>query len=122
MKFYRCNHCGKILVIVNENQVPTFCCGEEMKELIPGTTDAAAEKHVPQYEVKGELVTVKVGSVEHPMQPEHFIEWIAVETNAGYQLKYLNPGEAPAREFVLAKGETVKNVYAYCNLHRLWMA
>ena len=94
MKFYQCAHCGQIVAIVKKTGVPVICCGEPMKEIVPGTTDAAVEKHVPVFEVKGDVVEVKVGSVEHPMIPEHFIEWIALKTKQGNQRKALNPGEA----------------------------
>lgn len=122
MKFYRCAKCGKIIEIVKDTGVPTICCGEEMKELIPGTSDGASEKHVPVISVRGNKVTVTVGSVEHPMLPEHYIEWIILETDKGVQKKTLQPGQKPAAEFVLSEGEKVLAAYEYCNLHRLWKA
>ena len=90
-----------------------------MEELIPNTVEASTEKHLPVVEVVGNTVKVDVGSVEHPMIPEHYIEWIAVETENGNQFKKLNPGEAPAASFKL-NGEKAVAVYAYCNLHGLW--
>ena len=122
MKFYRCAHCGQIVAIVKKTGVPVICCGEPMKELIPGTTDAAAEKHVPSFEVKGDVVEVTVGSVEHPMLEEHYIEWIAVQTKQGNQRKSLEPGEPPKACFRICDGDEVEAVYAYCNLHSLWNA
>ena len=122
MKFYRCAHCGQIVAIVKKTGVPIICCGEPMKELIPGTTDAAAEKHVPTFEVKGDVVEVTVGSVEHPMINEHYIEWIAVQTKQGNQRKSLEPGEPPKACFRICDGDEVEAVYAYCNLHGLWKA
>ena len=122
MKFYRCAHCGQIVAIVKKTGVPVICCGEPMKELIPGTTDAAAEKHVPTFEVKGDVVEVTVGSVEHPMINEHYIEWIAVQTKQGNQRKSLEPGEPPKACFRICDGDEVEAVYAYCNLHSLWKA
>ncbi|MBR3199743.1 MAG: desulfoferrodoxin [Mogibacterium sp.] len=122
MKFYRCAHCGQIVAIVKKTGVPVICCGEPMKELIPGTTDAAAEKHVPSFEVKGDVVEVTVGSVEHPMINEHYIEWIAVQTKQGNQRKSLEPGEPPKACFRICDGDEVEAVYAYCNLHSLWKA
>lgn len=101
MKFYRCAHCGQIVAIVKKTGVPVICCGEPMKELIPGTTDVAAEKHVPSFEVKGDVVEVTVGSVEHPMLEEHYIEWIAVQTKQGNQRKSLEPGEPLDRKSVV---------------------
>ena len=120
MKFYRCAHCGQIVAIVKKTGVPVICCGEPMKELIPGTTDAAAEKHVPSFEVKGDVVEVTVGSVE--LLEEHYIEWIAVQTKQGNQRKSLEPGEPPKACFQICDGDEVEAVYAYCNLHSLWKA
>ncbi|MBD5560479.1 MAG: desulfoferrodoxin FeS4 iron-binding domain-containing protein [Clostridia bacterium] len=120
LKFYRCDHCGNIITKVHDGGVDVVCCGEPMKELVAGSTDGAAEKHVPQYEVKDGIVTVNVGSVDHPMEDKHYIEWVALETNQGTQIKYLEPGEKPHVEFALAPGEDVVNVYEYCNIHGLW--
>lgn len=95
MKFYICKHCGNIIAYVRSSGVPVVCCGEPMQEIIPGTTDGALEKHVPVIEVEGNKVTVRVGAVEHPMLPEHYIEWIALETAQGNQRKPLAPGQKP---------------------------
>ena len=122
MKFFICEHCGNIVEKIRDRGVPVMCCGQPMTELVPGTTDGAAEKHVPAVTVDGNKVSVAVGSVEHPMLEEHYIEWIAVETANGVQRKALKPGEKPAAEFVLADGESVTAVYEYCNLHGLWKA
>lgn len=121
-KFYICEHCGNVIAKVTDKGVPVMCCGQKMTELIPGTTDAAVEKHVPVYEVKDNTVYVTVGSVDHPMLPEHYIEWISLQTKLGNQLKVLNPGEAPQASFALCEGDEVEAVYAYCNLHSLWKA
>ena len=120
VKFYRCAICGKIIAMVKETSVPTICCGQEMAQLIPGTTDGAAEKHVPVVSQEGNVVTVKVGRVTHPMLDVHYIEWIVLETTNGYQVKNLKPGQEPEATFVLAEGEEVVNAYEYCNLHSLW--
>ena len=122
MKFYRCKHCGQIVAVVKATGVPIICCNEPMEEIVPGTTDAAVEKHVPVYTVDGTKVTVKVGSVEHPMQPEHYIEWIALKTNSGNQRKALKSSDKPEAVFAINEGDTVEAVYAYCNLHSLWKA
>ncbi len=82
-KYLVCRHCGNIIAYVKEAGVPIHCCGEEMSELVPGTTDASAEKHVPVISVDGNTVTVTVGSVAHPMLPEHYIEWISLQTKQG---------------------------------------
>ena len=120
LKFYRCKVCGKIIAIVKDTGVPTICCGEEMEQIIPGTTDAAVEKHVPVVTVNGNTVEVKVGSVDHPMLPEHYIEWIALSTKQGNQRKILKPGDAPKATFAITEGDEVVAAYAYCNLHSLW--
>ncbi len=122
MKFYRCEHCGNIIAKVHDSGVDVICCGDTMKELVPGTSDGAFEKHVPVYEIKDNMVHVKVGSVEHPMAEEHYIQWIAIETNLGNQRKCLNPGDKPEACFALCEGEKITAVYEYCNLHGLWKA
>ncbi len=122
MKFYRCSHCGQIIAVVKETGVPVVCCGEPMQALVAGETDASAEKHVPVYTVEGNQVHVTVGSAEHPMLPEHYIEWIAIQTKQGNQRKSLSPGEPPKADFALLEGDSVEAVYAYCNLHSLWKA
>ncbi|MBR7000796.1 MAG: desulfoferrodoxin [Lachnospiraceae bacterium] len=120
MVFYRCPVCGQIVAIVKGTGVPIICCGKPMQKIEAGTTDASVEKHVPVYEVNGNTVTVTVGSVEHPMLPEHYIEWIALKTKAGNQRKALKPGDAPKACFAICEGDEVEAVYAYCNLHSLW--
>lgn len=120
MKFFKCKHCGKIIAVVNERNVPTICCGEPMSEMVPNTSDGAVEKHIPVYEVKDNIVTVTVGEVIHPMLDAHYIEWIAIETNFGNQRKVLKPGEAPVAKFALLEGETVIRVVEHCNLHGLY--
>ncbi len=120
MKFYQCETCGQMVAIVKETGAPLVCCGKPMKEIIPGTTDAAVEKHVPEYEVKGNIVEVTVGAVEHPMLDAHYIEWVSLQTKFGNQRKALKPGDAPKVCFALCEGDEVVAVYAYCNLHGLW--
>ena len=85
-------------------------------------TDAAVEKHVPVWTVENGIVHVKVGSMEHPMLPEHYIEWVSLHTKQGNQRKELHPGEKPEVCFALCEGDKVEAVYAYCNLHSLWKA
>ena len=121
-KFYKCEHCGNIIAMVKNTGVPVVCCGEKMKEIVPGTVDASLEKHVPVFEVKDNVVYVTVGAVIHPMEEKHFIEWISLQTNAGNQRKVLKPGTEPKTAFAICEGETVEAVYAYCNLHGLWKA
>jgi len=122
LKYYICEHCGNLIAMVKNTGVPVMCCGQKMTELVPGTSDGAAEKHVPVYQVNGNVVTVSVGSVEHPMLAEHDIEWIALQTKQGVQRKALHPGDKPSACFALCDGDEVEAVYAYCNLHGLWKA
>lgn len=119
-KFYICRQCGNIVAKIKDVGVPIVCCGQKMEELVAGAVEAAGEKHVPVYEVEGGTVKVRVGSVDHPMLPEHFIEWVFLKTDQGSQWKQLHPGEAPRAAFALTEGETVESVYAYCNQHSLW--
>ncbi len=118
--FYICEHCGNIIAKVRDKGVPVMCCGQKMTPLVPGTTEAAVEKHIPVYTVEDGVLKVTVGSTEHPMLEEHYIEWISVQTNLGNQRKVLKPGQPPKADFALLPGETVEAVYAYCNLHSLW--
>ena len=122
LKFYFCKHCGKVIVVLKNTPVPTICCGEPMAELIPGVTDAAAEKHVPVIQIEGNVGTVSVGQVVHPMLEEHSIEWILLQTDKGIQKKWLKPGDEPKARFILDEGEKVVAAYEYCNLHKLWKA
>lgn len=120
MKFFKCKHCGKIIAVVNDTPVPTICCGEAMEELLPNTQDGVHEKHIPIFEVKDNVVHVKVGEVDHPMMEAHYIMWIALQTNMGNQRKVLKPGEKPEACFALLPGEKVVRVFEYCNLHGLY--
>lgn len=121
-KFYKCERCGQIVATMKETGVPVFCCGAPMKEMVAGTTEASVEKHVPEYKFEDEVLKVCVGSVEHPMTQEHYIEWVCLETTSGVQTKALKPSDKPYVEFLVANGDKVEAVYAYCNLHGLWKA
>ena len=122
MTFYKCPHCGNIIAHIEDSGVRVVCCGEEMKPLVPNTTDAAGGKHVPVIRQEGNLVTVTVGSVEHPMPEAHHIAWIILETKMGRQRKALTVGERPVAVFALTEGDEVITAYEYCNLHGLWKA
>ena len=120
-KFYICEHCGNIIGMVKDKGVPVVCCGEKMKALVPNTVEASGEKHLPVVSVEDGVVNVNVGAVNHPMAEEHFIEWVYVETENGGMRKNLKPGQEPNVTFALGDDKAVA-VYAYCNLHGLWMA
>lgn len=122
MKFYICNHCKNIIGKIHDSGVPVVCCGEKMAELVPNTTDAATEKHVPVIKVDGTSVTVTIGSTLHPMTEEHLIQWVYLETEEGGQRKNLKAGDKPELTFAITPGNRVKAAYAYCNLHGLWKA
>lgn len=122
MKFYLCEHCGNIIGKIHDAGVSVVCCGQKMTQLIPGTVEASAEKHIPLCSLNGSVVKVAVGSVDHPMIEEHYIPWVYLQTTVGGQRKNLVPGVAPEVTFALAEGETPVAVYAYCNLHGLWKA
>lgn len=121
-KFFICEHCGNTIAMIKDKGVPLMCCGTKMKEMIPGTTDASLEKHVPTYEVKDGKVYVNVGSVMHPMTEEHHIEWVCLQTKSGNQIKALEKTGEPKICFSICNGDEVEAVYAYCNLHGLWKA
>ena len=121
-RFFVCETCGNIIAMVKPSGVPVMCCGKKMKEIVPNTTDAAQEKHVPVWTKEGNLVKVQVGSVAHLMIPAHYIEWVSLQTKAGNQRKALSPEQAPEVTFALTDGDEVEAVYAYCNLHGLWKA
>jgi superoxide reductase len=118
-KFYVCKHCGNVVTFINESGAPLVCCGDKMTQIVPNTTEAATEKHLPVVVVEGSKVTVTVGSVEHPMTPEHYIQWIYLETENGFQFKYLTPEDKPTAVFAV-EGEKPVAAYEYCNLHGLW--
>lgn len=120
MKVLICKHCHKVVLVLNDVGPTPICCGEKMVELNANTTDAALEKHVPSVTVNGNNVHVQVGDVIHPMLPEHYIEFIALETTKGVSVHYLKPGDTPTTDFTLSENETAIAVYELCNLHGLW--
>ena len=120
MYFYKCQHCGKVIMMLEDKGIPTICCGEPMKLLNANETDGALEKHVPVVEEKDHSVVVRVGEVAHPMLAEHFIEFIVLHTDQGYKIKHLYPGDVPAAEFAINENEIVFSAYEYFNLHGLW--
>ncbi len=120
MEFYRCSRCGQIIAIVKKTGVPVICCGEKMQKIEPGTTDASVEKHVPVVNKEGNIVSVSIGSAPHPMEKEHYIEWVSLQTKMGNQRKALKPGDKPEVCFSVCDGDEVEAAFAYCNLHSLW--
>jgi len=121
-KFYICKNCGNIVGLINNGGGSLVCCGDQMNELVPNTTDASVEKHVPVIMIDGNKITVEIGSAPHPMTEQHYIEWVYIQTDKGGQRKVLEPGDNPCVEFVLTDDDNVESAYAYCNLHGLWKA
>jgi len=116
---YKCIHCGNIVEILTAGGGQLICCGEPMVLQKENTVDASKEKHVPVAEALGNGTLVKVGAIPHPMEPDHYIEWIQVDNGEYINRKYLKPGEAPQAEFYVPfkKGLVIKE---YCNKHGLW--
>lgn len=122
LRFYTCDVCGKTIAVLNGEGIPTKCCGEVMKEIIPNKVDATLEKHVPVFFIKDNIVKVKVGSDPHPMTEKHLITWIGIQTDKGFQFKELKPEDEPKACFMISPQECVTGVYAFCNLHGLWFS
>ena len=117
-KFYKCRHCGNVIEKVVNSGVPVVCCGEQMQELVPNTVDASNEKHVPVVTKLDDCrIKVEVGSVAHPMLPEHHIAFIYVETEKGGIR--VNLTDKPEAVICVCDSKPVA-VYEYCNLHGLW--
>ena len=120
LQIYKCEVCGNIVEMLHAGAGELVCCGQPMKLFRENTVDAAKEKHVPVIEKTAAGIKVKVGSVAHPMEEKHYIEWIEVIADGKAYRKFLNPGEAPEATFEL-KAEKV-TAREYCNLHGLWQA
>jgi len=119
-QIYKCEVCGNIVEVLHTGVGELVCCGEPMKLMVENTVDAAKEKHVPVIEKSGNKVTVKVGSVAHPMEEKHFIEFIEVMADGKVYRKFLKPGEAPEATFEVTAAKV--SAREYCNLHGLWKA
>ena len=122
MLFFKCMKCGNFVIFLKKTPCTPECCGEEMTEVKPNTTDGASEKHVPDVKVEGQKVKIQVGSVIHPALEEHHIEFIILETDKGYYKRDITPGDEPSVEFTLSDGEKPVAAYENCNLHGLWKA
>ena len=118
-KFYICKQCGNMIGLIEDKGVPMMCCGEAMTELVANTAEASVEKHLPSVTVSGDKISVKVGSVPHPMEEAHHISFVYVETQRGGQRKCLKIGEEPQLSFSLSDDKPLA-AYAYCNLHGMW--
>lgn len=142
IRIMRCEICGNIVVFLDDEGVTPVCCGQDMTELKAGTDigGSFAGKHVPVVQLEHEprrvdfcsgsrssklgccdsYVTVSVGAVQHPMEDGHYIEWVLLQTNCGWYVRYLEPEDKPEATFCFCKGEKPVKAYAYCNTHGLW--
>lgn len=120
LKFYVCAHCGNLVEKIYESGVPMICCGEAMKQIKPNTVDASMEKHIPIYNVNSNEITVTIGSVIHPMSEEHHINWVYLLTDKGVYRHNFEIGASPVTTFII-NNEKPLAIYAYCNLHGLWL-
>jgi superoxide reductase len=118
LEIYKCEKCGNIVEVLHEGVGELVCCGEPMKKMVENTVDAAREKHVPVIEKIAGGYKVKVGSVAHPMVPEHHIEWVQLIAGENAYRKFLKPGDAPEAEFMIEASQVTAR--EFCNLHLLW--
>jgi superoxide reductase len=120
LQIYKCEVCGNMVEVIHEGKGQLVCCNQPMKQMVENTVDAAKEKHIPVVEKTAAGVKVKVGSVAHPMEEKHYIEWVQIIAGGKSFRQFLKPGEAPEAAFeVKANIEAVRE---YCNLHGLWKA
>jgi len=120
LEVYKCEICGNIVEVLHEGKGELVCCGQPMKLQVENTVDASKEKHVPAVEKTVEGIKVQVGSVEHPMEEKHYIEWIQLIAGGKAYRQFLKPGDKPVAVFkVEVDNFTVRE---YCNLHGLWKA
>jgi superoxide reductase len=120
LQVYKCEICGNIVELLHAGNGEMVCCGQPMKHLVENTVDASKEKHVPVAEKTAQGWKVKVGSVAHPMEEKHYIQWIELIADGKSCLQFLSPGQAPEASFNLAADKVT--VREYCNLHGLWKA
>ncbi|MCX5866347.1 MAG: desulfoferrodoxin [Proteobacteria bacterium] len=120
LQIYKCEVCGNMVEVIHEGKGQLVCCNQPMKQIVENTVDAAKEKHVPVVEKTAASIKVKVGSVPHPMEEKHYIEWVQIIAGGKSFRQFLKPGEVPEAAFeVKANIEAVRE---YCNLHGLWKA
>jgi len=117
-RFFKCQRCGQITNVVRDTDLTMMCCMADMLELIPNTSDGAAEKHIPEIKKDGKNVTV---CVDHPMTKEHYIQWICLQTRNGCYRIHLEPTDKPEVCFCICEKDEVEAAYVFCNLHDLWM-
>lgn len=120
MNFYKCNHCKNVATKLYDSGVPLICCGESMHKLIANTIDEKKEKHVPIYNIEGNILNVEVGSIPHPMTEAHYIVFIAVKNGDREIIVNLKPQNEKAKAKIIIDPDKDTHIYEYCNLHGLW--
>jgi len=120
LEVYKCELCGNIVEVLHAGVSPLVCCNQEMKLQDENTVDAAKEKHVPVIEIGANAITVKVGSVPHPMEEKHYIQWVELIADGKSYTQFLKPGEKPEAVFPLVAQKVTAR--EYCNLHGHWKA
>ncbi len=120
VEFYRCPICGNVVYLLNGDGSRLSCCSKPMEKLVAGSVEASKEKHIPSVKVQDGKVVVQVGDVIHPMVDEHYIGWIAAVSESSVDFRYLKSGDEPQAVFCNKDG-AIKAVYAWCNLHGLWV-
>ena len=120
LEIYKCNECGNMVEVIHEGKGELVCCGQPMKLITENTVDAAKEKHVPVIEKTADGIKVKVGSVAHPMEEKHYIEWIEIIVDGKAYRQFLKPGDTPEALFKVDGSQITAR--EYCNLHGLWKA
>lgn len=118
-KLYRCSTCGLVVMSLGELDERLSCCGSKMVDVNPNVSELE-DIHLPMWKVKGCKVFVQIGANPHPMDEDHYIEWIALRTNKRFELRMLKPKDKVRALFFLGRGEKVEEVYAFCNIHALW--
>ena len=119
MKIYVCKKCGNVILKLEDKSEALVCCEDKMELINANTVDAATEKHLPVYEIKEGMINIKVGATEHPMTEEHYISFIVLASDDSYMLKMLKAGDKPEVSFPYSS--EYNKIYAYCNLHSLWL-
>ncbi|HDI53021.1 MAG TPA: desulfoferrodoxin [Candidatus Bathyarchaeota archaeon] len=120
LQIYKCDICGNIVLMMHSGVGQLVCCGQPMRLMEEKGEASGYEKHLPVVERVGGEVRVKIGSIPHPMEEDHYIEWIEVETEKGVMVRFLKPGDKP--EAVFKTDEEILKARDYCNLHGLWMS
>jgi superoxide reductase len=121
-EIYKCDTCGNIVEVIHAGAGELVCCGKPMRLCVANTVDAPREKHVPVIEKTADGVKISVGSIPHPMEEKHYIEWIEIQADGKILRQFLSPGAAPAAQFGALASAKELIAFEYCNLHGLWKA